>query len=409
MKKPVTLNTAFATYAVEKSIGQGGNGYVYEISENGKKLAAKVLDKSRATREKLKRFENEFRFCSIDRHQSIIRVQEYGLTDEGAPFFTMPLYKGSLRSLVGSLTEDQCFTVVTKMLDGVEAAHKFGVIHRDLKPENILYSDGLDSVVLADFGIAEFGEDELFTAVETKDGTRLANFQYAAPEQRIRSGNIDKTTDLYSLALIINELFTGELALGRNHKSIREVSEKYGYFDIIIDKMLQQRQSGRYQSIEEIKIEISARSREYVSSLKISALSNVVIPRSQVDDPIVSEPMRIIDAQWDQGVLHIFLNHQPTPTWRWALLNMGGHSSVLNKGPEVFQFRQNEAFISAQDGSEAQRVIDYFKQWLPTVAQVYERKIKEESLLEERKKIQEIERKIAEEKRKAEINASLRF
>lgn len=409
MKKPGSLNTAFATYAVGKSIGQGGNGYVYEISENGKKTAAKVLDKSRATREKLKRFENEFRFCSIDRHPSIMRVQEYGLTDEGTPFFTMPLYKGSLRSLIGSLTEDQCFSVVKKVLDGVEAAHKFGVVHRDLKPENILYSDGLESVVLADFGIAEFGEDELFTAVETKDGTRLANFQYAAPEQRIRDGSIDKTTDIYSLGLIINELFTGELALGKNHKSIGEKSEKYSYLDAVVDKMLNQQQRSRYQSIEEIKIEISARSREYISSLKISKLSNAAIPYSQVDDPIASDPIRIVDAQWDQGVLHIYLNHQPTPSWRWALLNMGGHSSVWNKGPEVFQFRGNEAFISAHDGSEAQRIIDYFKQWLPTVAQVYERKLKDDALREERERIQQMEKRIAEEKRKKEINAGLKF
>ena len=183
MKKPKILSTAFSSYTVGRSIGQGGNGYVYEVAENGVQVAAKVLDQDRATREKLKRFENEYRFCSVERHQNIIRVLDYGLTDDGSPFFTMPLYAGSARDLVGELDEDHCFSVSTQIFDGVEAAHKLGVIHRDLKPENILYSDDGKNIVLTDFGIAEFGEEELFTAVETKDGTRLANFQYAAPEQ----------------------------------------------------------------------------------------------------------------------------------------------------------------------------------------------------------------------------------
>jgi serine/threonine protein kinase len=321
----------------------------------------------------------------------------------------MPLYAGSMRSIIGQLNEDQCFNIVKSLLDGVEAAHGFGVIHRDLKPENILYSDDLSDIVLTDFGIAEFSEEELYTAVETKDGTRLANFQYAAPEQRVRNGNIDKTTDIYSLALIINELFTGELALGKNHKLISDVSDKYAYLDPVVDKMLEQRKENRYQDIAEIKLEVSARSREYISSLKISALSNTAIPKNEVDDPIVLDPMIINDVEWNQGVLRIQLNHQPTPTWNWALLNMGGHSAVFGKGPEAFQFRGNEAVISAQDGNEAQRIIDHFKQWLPRVAQVYEQKLKQDAEREERERMQEMERRIAEEEKRKSINAGLKF
>ncbi len=409
MKKPATLKTAFATYSVGKSLGQGGNGYVYEIIEDGVKAAAKVLDHERANKEKLKRFENEFRFCSVKRHPNIIQVQEYGLTEEGVPFFTMPLYANSLRSIIGQLNEDQCFNIVKSLLDGVEAAHSFGVVHRDLKPENILHSEDLSAIVLTDFGIAEFSEEELYTAVETKDSTRLANFQYAAPEQRIRNGSINKTTDIYSLALIVNELFTGELALGKNHKTIGEVSEKYAYLDPIVDKMLQQRKENRYQNLAEIKLEISARSKEYISSLKISKLNNTVIPASEIDDPIVADPIKIIDADWDNGTLTIYLNHQPSSQWNWALLNMGSYSAVMGKGPEIFRFNQNKAIISARDGNEAQRIIDCFKQWLPKIAQIYESKLRQDAETAERKKIQELEIKIAEEEKRKAINKSLKF
>ena len=199
------------------------------------------------------------------------------------------------------------------------------------------------------------------------------------------------------------------MALGKNHRTIGEVSEKHAYLDPVIDKMLQQKQESRYQDIAEIKLEISARTKEYISSLKISALRNTAIPKHEVDDPIVSEPMRIIGADWDQGVLRIQLNHAPTPTWGWALLNMGGHSAVSGKGPEVFQFRGNEAIISAQDGSEAQTIIDYFKQWLPRVAQVYEQKLKLDAEREESETIREIERRIAEEEKRKSINAGLKF
>ena len=68
----------------------------------------------------------------------------------------------------------------------MEAAHLKKVVHRDLKPENFLYSSSQNRIVVADFGIARFQEEELYTAVETKAEDRLANFQYASPEQRKR-------------------------------------------------------------------------------------------------------------------------------------------------------------------------------------------------------------------------------
>ncbi|MEE9337626.1 MAG: hypothetical protein V3U87_06065 [Methylococcaceae bacterium] len=64
MKKPKFVQTTFSTYKVNRSIGQGGNGFVYEAEDEDGVVAIKVLDSNRATKEKLKRFENEYRFCS---------------------------------------------------------------------------------------------------------------------------------------------------------------------------------------------------------------------------------------------------------------------------------------------------------------------------------------------------------
>jgi len=411
MKKPKILKTAFSTYDIDKCIGQGGNGCVYKATENssGKSVAIKVLDKERATQEKLKRFKNEYHFCSRKHHPNIILVQDYGLTDDDAPFFTMPLHEGSLRKFIGTLKEEKCFSIVRQILDGLEASHKLGVVHRDLKPENILYSDNNQNIVLTDFGIAEFGEEELFTAVETDDGTRLANFQYAAPEQRRRGGIVGKAADIYSLGLIINELFTGSLALGKNHKTIKSVSEKYGYLDIIVDKMLESEGINRYQNIEDIKQEISARSREYLSTLKVSELRGTVIPSSEIDDPIVSEPMEIKDVSWERGILTITLNHQVNSNWAWAFTNLGSHSAIPGKGPIYFKLQGNEATISTNDGKEAQRIVNFFKDWLPQVNRVYGDLLKQQNKEQEEKIRKGIEARLAEEEKTKVINANLSF
>ena len=69
-------------------------------------------------------------------------------------------------------------------MDGIETAHLQGVAHRDLKTENILHDASSNTLAIADFGAARFTEDLLATTAVTEPAQRLANFQYAAPEQR---------------------------------------------------------------------------------------------------------------------------------------------------------------------------------------------------------------------------------
>ncbi len=295
MKKPKQLRTTFTTYRLIQCIGEGGSGAVYSArEENGAEFAIKILDPDKAAKkEKLKRFENEYRFCSQNKHPNIITVLDHGLSEDQAPFFVMPLYKGSLRQLIGKLTPQAALTVFEKILDGVDAAHKQGVTHRDLKPENILANDSTE-LVIADFGIAEFEEEELYTAVETRDGARLANFQYAAPEQRTRGEKIDKRADIYAIGLILNELFTTQLAHGTNYKTIASVTSAYPYLDSLVERMLQQNPTSRYNDIDEIKRELIARGEEHVSMQRLSKLKATVIPTSEIDDPLAADPMRIV-------------------------------------------------------------------------------------------------------------------
>lgn len=415
MKKPKQVKTTFASYTLNKCIGEGGAGVVYAArEEEGDVVAIKMLRAHNVNSEKLKRFKNEYIFCSRNKHPNIITVLDHGLADEGTPFFVMPLYSGSIRGLVGKLSPTQAFKVFGKILNGLDAAHKLGTTHRDLKPENILArGNGVDDdLVIADFGIAEFEKDEIYTAVETKDGTRLANFQYAAPEQRVRGKKIDKRADIYALGLILNELFTKELAHGTGYTTIKSVSEEYSYLDLIVEKMLHQNPDFRYANVDELKKDVNARGAEQVSMQKLSSLKKTVIPTSEIDDPLITDPMKIVDVDWDGELLTIRLNHQPNPTWLWALKNMGNYTSVMGKGPDNFNlggdFGGGFAKIPASK-NEVQQVISYFNEWLPKAYSSYKLKLKQNIDTAERKQRGELQERIKKEEEKAEVMGNLKF
>lgn len=409
MKKPKQVETTFSVYKINSVIGQGGSGIVYGAQdENGNLFAIKSLDPAVATKDKMKRFENEYRFCSRNKHKNIITVLDHGLTSDNAPFFVMPLFDSSLRSLIGNLNPKQSMEIFIEILDGVEAAHKLGVVHRDLKPENILIRNKGVETVIADFGIAEFEEEELYTAVETKDGTRLANFQYAAPEQRTRGKVVDKRTDIYALGLILNELFTAEIPHGTNYKKINSVSQNYPYLDDLVEKILEQNPVGRFSCIDDLKKELIAQGEEYITRQKISQLEAIVIPETEVDDVLIADPIKIVNVDWENNILTIKLNHPVNQNWVWAIKNMGNYTSVMGKGPEYFQFKGNIALVSASS-NEAQQVINYFKEWLPKANQVYEIKLKQDQEAEECRQRQELKNRIQKERERAGVLQKLKF
>jgi serine/threonine protein kinase len=212
LKKAVELETTFDSYRLEEQLGQGGAGVVYGgIDAEGNPVAVKVLTST--SKEKRKRFKNETAFLRTNRHPNIVRVIDHGVADNAGikgAFYVMHRFEGSLRSLIERRpSPDAAMAIFAQILDGVEAAHLQQVTHRDLKPENILVKDVGKTACVADFGIASFTEEKLYTLVETAPTTRLANFQYAAPEQRAVGQPVGPTADIYALGLILNELRGG--------------------------------------------------------------------------------------------------------------------------------------------------------------------------------------------------------
>ena len=263
--KPQIFRTAFETYRTEGTLGTGGSGTVFKAANDAQEMfAIKLLNpECIESTSKVRRFKNELFFSLRSDHPNLIRVLDYGLIERGSdwlPFYVLPYYDSTLRHLMrNGVTAANVLPYFFQILDAVEAAHFKGVWHRDLKPENILHDTQKDLLVLADFGIAHFTEEQLCTEVETRKGDRLANFQYSAPEQRARRQDVDGRADIFALGLILNELFTGEVIQGTRFKKIVEISPEYAYVDQVVEEMVSQSRDDR-PAIGTIKQRVLGRS-----------------------------------------------------------------------------------------------------------------------------------------------------
>lgn len=241
LKKNSNVKINGVSFKVMEPLGEGGAGTVHKICDDkGRCFALKVL-KPHEINEKKSRFINELNFCKNKECKNIAPVLDDGEVDiDGVKSmaYVMPLYTCTLRELINEGCDvDKIEKYFFQILNGLSYAHEKKVFHRDIKPENILYDSYNDELLIADWGVAKYSENYNFSRVKTRKGTRLANFKYAAPEQKSINADISSGTDIYSLGLILNEMFTKEIPEGVNYKKISSVSEKHGHFDDMVSWM----------------------------------------------------------------------------------------------------------------------------------------------------------------------------
>lgn len=250
--------------------------------------------------------------------------------------------------------------------------------------------------------IARFAEGELFTAIETKDNDRLANFQYAAPEQRRRGADVDFPADIYSLGLILNEMFTGEVPYRTDYKTIETVSPEHRYLDDIVSQLIRQAPQDRPISVEKVKHLLIAHKNEFITRQRISELTGAVVPVGELDDVLVVDPIRLVAFDWNREHLTLILSHSVNEKWIWALQNMGGHSSLGGFGPERFPFSGDKATIGCPERL-VQQIIDYFKGWLPRANTVYKERIERELREIEQAERLKLQQELAEEEARQRV------
>ena len=197
-------------YRIVGLLGRGGMGEVYRAEDLKleQPVALKFLPESLSfDGAALARFHREVRVARQISHRNVCRVYDIG-EFEGLHFLSMEYIRGEELSSVlkrfGRLPVDKAVEIARQVCAGLAAAHDAGVLHRDLKPANVMIDENGD-VRITDFGLAglveEFGEGAAL------EGTP----EYMSPEQ-LEGRELTARSDLYSLGLVIYELFTGRKA-----------------------------------------------------------------------------------------------------------------------------------------------------------------------------------------------------
>ncbi len=199
-------------YRIVALLGRGGMGEVYRADNLtlGQPVALKFLPEQASQDETLlERFRNEVRIARRVSHPNVCRVYDVGEVD-GHTFFTMEYVDGedlaSLLRRIGRLPADKALEIARQLCAGLAAAHAKGVLHRDLKPANIML-DGRGQVVVTDFGLA--GLVDQIPGADVRSGTPA----YMSPEQ-LEGKEVTTKSDIYSLGLVLYEIFTGKRAFG---------------------------------------------------------------------------------------------------------------------------------------------------------------------------------------------------
>jgi TolB-like protein/Tfp pilus assembly protein PilF len=199
-------------YTLERELGRGGMALVYLAHDlrHDRPVALKVLLPSLAQSLGGERFLREIRTAARLQHPHILSVHDSG--DAGGQlWFAMPYVEGeSLRHRLqreGQLPLPEALRIAREVADGLDFAHRHGVVHRDVKPENILLSDG--HALVADFGISRALVGEEAGEPLTETGVSVGTPAYMSPEQATGQ-TVDARTDVYALGAVLYEMLAGE-------------------------------------------------------------------------------------------------------------------------------------------------------------------------------------------------------
>jgi tetratricopeptide (TPR) repeat protein/predicted Ser/Thr protein kinase len=217
----------FGRYRIERFIAAGGMGEVYEARDDalGRRVAIKVLF-SAATASRVRRFVNEAGLMARLEHPGIARLYEWSEAEHAGasmPFIAMEYIDGRpIAQAARELPDAKARAALcVQVCEAVAYAHSRGVIHRDLKPANILVDREGQARVL-DFGIGSLLDPTARSNLSTTDGApRPGTLAYMSPEQ-LRGGadSISTLSDVYSLGLVLYEVFAGRPALAYRDEPI---------------------------------------------------------------------------------------------------------------------------------------------------------------------------------------------
>lgn len=260
-------------YRIERVLGEGGMGIVYLARDIHTQIQVviKAIRTEYAHRQEFRdRILAEGRSLARIDHPNVVRLNAV-VVEESALYLVMQFIEGesldrTIERYVKTRTPmpvDEVLQVFRQVLEGVEAAHREGVIHRDLKPANILIRarDGVAKVT--DFGIAKAEEDAKAGRGQTRG--IIGSLLYMAPEQITGQRDIDKRVDVYALGILMYELLIGrvpfdaasefeimKLHLDAQLPSVHQMrADVPPFIDVLLQRACAKAREGRFSSSRE--------------------------------------------------------------------------------------------------------------------------------------------------------------
>ena len=266
-------------YRLTERLGAGGFGIVYRAHDPlmRRDVAIKLPRTSLMNEPSDRtRFEREMNALSRLNHPNIVTTYHAEQVDGYFCLISEYLDGGNLEDWLlkrsSPLSADVAVSIVLQLCDSLNHAHDLGVVHCDIKPSNIMIGNRSDKnplVKLTDFGLARVLKDG---AAVTSAGLTVGTLQYMSPEQLTRKSNVEVTTDIYSLGIVLYRLLAGEHPFGSENEIelISQIVERQppalqsNQFKVspdlaaIVSKCLMKRPIDRYQSATEFKNDLQS-------------------------------------------------------------------------------------------------------------------------------------------------------
>jgi serine/threonine-protein kinase len=266
------IGTMISHYRILEKLGEGGMGVVYKAEDTklDRPVALKFLPPHlKASEQDKARFMQEAKAAAALNHPnvcSVIDIQDH----DGQMFIVMEYVDGQTLREHRPVSLNQSLEIGIQIAGGLAAAHDKGIVHRDIKPENIMVRrDGI--VQIMDFGLAKLqGVSRL-----THDGSTIGTAGYMSPEQ-VQGIDADHRSDIFSLGVVLYELFTGKLPFHGAHETAMAYeivnvdalpmsAVKHGIdpeLDRIVGQCLAKDPEERMQSAKQVSVDLKRCKRE---------------------------------------------------------------------------------------------------------------------------------------------------
>jgi serine/threonine protein kinase len=251
---PGELAPHLPAFEILALLGQGGMGAVYRVRRrtDGAAFALKVVRPGPGQEAVFAaRFAREAEALARLHHPNIVAIYGHGRAGPWC-WLLMDLVEGAnLREIVatGRLSPAQTLALVPPLCAALQYAHDQGVVHRDLKPENILL-DATGVPHLVDFGLAKLRDGDAASGL-TNTGASMGTVHYMAPEQVASAKGVDHRADIYALGVVIYELLTGQLPLGRFESPSQRVQVDVRIDEVVL-KALERDPERRWQQMRQV-------------------------------------------------------------------------------------------------------------------------------------------------------------